>query len=130
MPTSGDKPKTIVIIEDDSDTQEIYYDMLSQERYRIFPASSGQLGIHLAQTELPDLIILDILLPGELNGIKVLDRLKKHAKTKTIPVLVVSNLQTDIDPIITQGAEDFLVKSQTSIDTLLSKVQKLTGDRS
>ena len=119
--------KSIVIIEDDADALDLYYELLAQEKYRVFPAHSGRLGLHVVSHELPNLVILDLLIPGDMNGISVLKELKTNEKTASIPILVITNLDSEKDAIMALGASDFLTKANTSLDTILKKVQALVS---
>lgn len=119
--------KSIVIIEDDADALDLYYEMLVAEKYRVFPAHSGRLGLHVVGKELPDLVILDLLIPGDVNGISVLKDIKSNPATSHIPVLVVTNLDSERESVLALGASDFLTKANSSIDTILTKVRTLTA---
>lgn len=116
--------RTIVIIEDDTNAQEVYQQIFAQNGIRAFFASTGQLGIQLVQSEMPDLIVLDLVLAGAMNGMDVLKALKHYPALQAIPVLVVTNLQSEKNKAIEQGAVDVLVKASTSIDELVGHIKK------
>ncbi|MFH0886768.1 MAG: response regulator [bacterium] len=82
-------PKKILIADDDQDTIELISTILKKEGYQLFTASDGSSAISVAERELPDLIMLDIKLPGEL-GFNIFDHFKKNQYLKDTPVLFVS----------------------------------------
>ncbi|KKS82425.1 MAG: ATP-binding region ATPase domain protein [Candidatus Gottesmanbacteria bacterium GW2011_GWC1_43_10] len=86
--------KKVLVIEDDVNLQEVYQEFLATEKLSVFIASTGQLGMQMARSEQPHLIILDIMLPGAINGLEVLKKLKEESDLKQIPVLVLTNLST------------------------------------
>jgi threonine synthase len=81
---------SVAIVDDNVDARRLIRRILqAQGDYRIFEAADGREAIHLAEKELPDLIILDLMMP-ELDGFSVLDELKANPKTAPIPVIVVT----------------------------------------
>jgi two-component system, OmpR family, alkaline phosphatase synthesis response regulator PhoP len=116
--------KKVVIIEDDTQAQETYQSILAQHNFQVFPATTGQLGLQLARSEKPSVIILDLMLPDNLSGLAVLDKIKKDTSTKSIPVIVISSLHTSKDLALSRGASDFLSKTNTSIDDLVAKISQ------
>lgn len=116
--------KTIVIIEDDTDAQEIYQQILAKRGFRVFFATTGQLGLQIIQTEKPNLVVLDLVLAGSMNGIDLLKAIKKFPALKEIPVLVVTNLHSEKTNAMELGAVDFLVKTSTSVDKLMGHIEK------
>jgi CheY-like chemotaxis protein len=80
----------VAIVEDSSDSRRLIRRILqSQGDYEIFEASNGKDGLALIQRELPDLVILDLMMP-EMDGFSVLDQLKAKTETANIPVIVAS----------------------------------------
>ena len=121
---SGNMVK-ILIIEDDPYVQRMYKRMFSFKKYDIEIASHGEQGIELAIKNNPNLILLDIMLPG-MNGLKVLEVLKKDPKTKKIPVLMLTNLGETaiVDEATKLGAESFMVKADFSPEQVIEEVEK------
>lgn len=117
--------KTILFIEDESALQKTLGEFLTQEGYKVVPALDGELGLNLAKTNKPDLILLDLILP-KLHGFEVLKKLKEEEETKKIPVIILTNLEEldDVDKAIELGATTYLVKSQYSLEEILVKVKK------
>ena len=117
--------KKILIIEDDQSLVNLIKRAVSQRQYEVFLALAANEGFDQALLQQPNLIILDILLPGQ-NGFECLQRLKEHPKTKTIPVIILSNLGQDeeIRLGLSLGAVDYLVKADFSIDEVVEKLEK------
>lgn len=76
----------------------------------------------------PHLIILDIMLPGGMNGFDVLQSLKLSEVTKDIPVIVMSNLAEQGESAIQLGAKEYLLKVNVSLQSLLEKVKNYIAD--
>ena len=118
--------KKILIIEDEKLLLEMYQSRFEKEGYRVLTALSGKKGIALAQKEKPDLIILDILMPG-IDGYEVIKKLKKDSRTQKIIILVFSNLgqPAEINRGLELGADDYIVKTDLTPSQLLNKVEKM-----
>jgi two-component system phosphate regulon response regulator PhoB len=101
----------ILIIEDDRDISELVEYNLKQEKYTAKVCTSGSVGLSEARRMMPDLIILDLMLP-DMGGLDVCKSLKLDAKTRPIPVLMLTAKSEEIDRIIgfEVGAEDYLTK--------------------
>ena len=86
-------------------------------------ARDGDEGLRELEKEPPHLILLDLILPG-INGFEVLEKVKGNAKTKDIPVIIVSNLgdKSDIDRGLSLGAEDYLVKANMVPKDIVGKL--------
>lgn len=122
MPSSK---KTILVIEDDPVLAVMYKTKLEAEGYEIVSATNGVEGLSSAKQCKPDLILLDIILP-QLDGFSVLEELKDDAKTKKIPVVLLTNLGTDEDREKGQklGAVDYLVKANYTPEQISSEIKK------
>ncbi|HCM37141.1 MAG: Response regulator [Candidatus Gottesmanbacteria bacterium GW2011_GWB1_43_11] len=116
--------KKVLVIEDDVNLQEVYQEFLATEKLSVFIASTGQLGMQMARSEQPHLIILDIMLPGAINGLEVLKKLKEESDLKQIPVLVLTNLSSHKDTAIEMGAVDYFVKANLSTQDLSTKIHR------
>ncbi|MFH1723548.1 MAG: response regulator transcription factor [Elusimicrobiota bacterium] len=106
-------PRRILVIDDDPQVQELIRFSLTSEGYQIFSAVSGREGSQKSQTLLPDLILLDMVLP-DLNGIEVLRLIQAHQKARWIPVIVLTGLEDGAEvircAIMALGAVSFLRK--------------------
>ena len=103
--------KKILVVEDDLSALRFVEYTLEHEGYQVISASDGIVGLTLAQKEKPDLIILDVMLPG-LDGFEVCRRLRLDPATIPIPVLMLSAKARDIDRNtgLMEGADDYLAK--------------------
>jgi CheY-like chemotaxis protein len=90
-------------------------------------ATTGKEGLEKIKTEKPDLIILDIMLPGGLNGFDVAEQMRKDPQTAYIPLLILTNLDSEKQSAMAVGAADYLVKSNTSIEDVIKKIRQLLG---
>jgi len=104
-------PSTILIIEDEKDIAQLISYNLEQEGFRAKVAAEGQEGFEKALAELPDFIVLDLMLP-KLGGLEVCRKLKSHPKAKHIPILILTAKGEEIDRVVgfEVGADDYMVK--------------------
>ena len=109
------QPK-VLIVDDDAHIRDVLSDVLSGEPYTLLEAADGQQALELANKELPDLILLDIMMPG-MDGSLILRKLKKEEKTRAIPVIVITalNLDTQISACLDDGAVDHICKPFSSM---------------
>jgi two-component system, OmpR family, alkaline phosphatase synthesis response regulator PhoP len=117
--------KKILVIEDDPATQRLVEYSLKQEGYQIITASNGLDGIRKALGESPDLVILDVMLPG-MDGFEICYRLRSEPATKQLPILMFSAKAQEIDKDtgIKVGADDYLTKPSAPSE-IVSHVEKL-----
>jgi len=113
-------PATILIIEDDASILFSLRDALELAGYRVCAAVEGNLGLKLALEEAPDLILLDLMLPG-LNGLQICQELRRCEKA--MPIIMVSALGQEADVIrgLNLGADDYVTKP-FSIAQLLARI--------
>jgi DNA-binding response OmpR family regulator len=118
--------KTILFIEDEPNLQKTVGQILEQEGYEIKSALDGEIGLQLTRKEKPDLILLDLILP-KLDGFKVLEELKKDETTKNIPVIVLTNLESEVDVerAMELGATTYLVKANYELEELVVKIKDI-----
>jgi|TARA_B110000114_G_scaffold134537_1_gene141079 two-component system phosphate regulon response regulator PhoB len=109
----------ILCIEDEIDIQEIIAYNLEKAGYTVTLADDGIKGLELAQAQLPDLVLLDIMLPG-LNGMQVCERLKADPKTQSIPIIMLSARSEEADVIsgLSSGADDYITKPFSQAELL------------
>jgi len=103
--------KKILVVDDEEDILELVRYNLAREGYKILCASSGEEGLKLAKAEKPDLIVLDLMLPG-VDGLDVTRRLKGDDSTRKIPVVMLTakGEESDIVTGLELGAEDYITK--------------------
>ena len=103
--------ETVLIVEDDDDILELERYNLAREGYRVVTAVTGEEGLKLARSEMPNLIVLDLMLPG-VPGTEVCKVLRNDAKTEHIPILMVTARTEESDQIsgLELGADDYVTK--------------------
>ena len=101
----------ILVVEDDPDIRELLIDSLCDIGYDVMKAGDGGAGLQSALEGLPDIILLDMMMPV-LDGLEVLDRIKSNPLTRFIPVIMVSakGQEQDISTALNSGALSYLVK--------------------
>jgi DNA-binding response OmpR family regulator len=116
--------KKILFIEDEKSLQEILGQVLKQHGFEVKEALNGQDGIDFVEKFEPDLILLDLILP-KVNGFDVLKKIKSNEKTKKIPVIILTNLESgeNVQRVLELGAFDYLVKSNYSLNEIVNRVE-------
>ncbi|MEX2145285.1 MAG: response regulator [Candidatus Spechtbacterales bacterium] len=117
--------KKILLVEDDLTLQETLSQVLKGEGFELYQGFDGEEGFNLAVEKKPDLILLDLILP-KMNGFDVLKKLKASEETKSIPVIVLTNLESaeDIQKALYGGATTYLLKASYELEDVLAKVKK------
>ncbi|ABQ25768.1 winged helix-turn-helix domain-containing protein [Geotalea uraniireducens] len=112
--------KTILVIEDERDLAELIAFNLEKEGYRPLIALDGVSGLEAARSNPPDLILLDLMLPG-LMGTEICKLLKKNEKTAAIPIIMLTAKGEEIDRVVgfEVGADDYMVKPFSTRELLL-----------
>ena len=114
--------KNILVVEDDLDIRELISFNLQNEGHQVFEAKDGEAGIDKAREKLPDLILLDLMLPG-IQGLDVCRIIKSDQETKETPIIIVTALgqEEDIVKGLETGADDYITKP-FSIKVLIARV--------
>ncbi len=101
----------ILVVDDEPDILSILVYQLSREGYSVSTAVTGRSAIQTAHEEVPDLVVLDLMLP-ELDGYDVLSRLRDHEKTRDIPVILLTARSTEDERLrgFEKGADDYVTK--------------------
>jgi CheY-like chemotaxis protein len=118
----------LLIVDDESDIISLLKLVLEAEGYQVVPAQSGDEAIHLAEIEAPDLILLDLMMPGK-SGLETCRYMKRQPKTRNTPVIVFSALGRDVDKRLTAeaGANAHLTKPFNNIG-LLTEIKRCLGE--
>ena len=119
-------PVKRVLVVDDSPTERFFLtDILSKNGYEVIVAESGEQGVNMARSEKPDLILMDVVMPG-LNGFQATRQLARDEATKSIPVIMCTTKSQETDRVwgLRQGATEYLVKPIVA-ETLLTKIRAL-----
>ncbi len=116
--------QNILIIEDDKFLRELISQKLLKEGYDISEAIDGEEGIKKIKEEKPDLVLLDLILPG-IDGFEVLSKMKEESTLKSIPVIILSNLgqKEDIEKGLKLGAIDYLIKAHFTPGEIIEKIK-------
>lgn len=115
---------TRVLIVDDSPTEtHLLKEMLQEEGFQVSVAETGEQGIAMAREQAPDVILMDIVMPG-VNGFQATRKLSNDPATSAIPIVIISTKDQDTDRIWAkrQGARDYIAKPVTK-DVLLEKIR-------
>lgn len=119
-------PVKKILVVDDSPTERFYVvDLLTKNGYQVITAENGEDGIAKAKAEKPDLVLMDVVMPG-LNGYQATRTLTRDEDTKNIPIIVCTSKGQETDKIwgLRQGALDYLVKPLNT-EELLQKIATL-----
>lgn len=127
---TNEKGLKILLIEDDPFLLSMYSTKFEIEDFRVYVASDGQKGLELAGKELPDIILLDILMP-KMNGFEVLENLKAQKETKDIPVILLTNLnqKDEIEKGLSLGVDDYLIKANFMPSEVVEKIKKVIAEK-
>jgi len=120
------EPKKIMIIEDDHFLSSLMKARLEKEGLTVIQAFDGEEAMQILKTELPSLIILDLIMP-KVTGFEVLQMISITPQLDQVPVIIVSNLaqDSDIEKARQLGAKEYFIKVKVSIDDLIGKVKTL-----
>lgn len=108
---SGKNRKRILVVEDEKDLNDLIKINLERNGYQAFTASDGNTALEIAAREIPDLILLDLMMPG-IDGTEVARRLKADPATANIPIVMLTakSEETDVVVGLTIGADDYVTK--------------------
>ncbi len=115
----------LLIVEDDKSIRDLYSLKLEKSGYEVFQAEDGGKGLDMAKKELPDIILLDVMMPV-MNGFEVLKALRKNKDTAEIPVVILSNFG-EVDQMtngFTAGATDYLIKAEHTPSDVVEIVEE------
>lgn len=118
----------IIIAEDDIAMAEIVSHKLNSEGFKVRHAENGLRALEMISEDLPDLLLLDLMMP-EMDGFQVLENIRKNPNKKiaALPVIVLSNLWSNQDILRTQAlkVDDYLVKAYFTPEEILGKIKKV-----
>jgi len=116
----------ILIVEDDRFLRELIARKLKNEGYEVLEAVDGEEGLKRIKEEKPDLILLDLILPG-IDGFEVLAKAKEDPDTTQIPVIILSNLgqREEVEKGLKLGAIDYLIKAHFTPGEIIEKIKNI-----
>lgn len=122
--------KTILIIEDDAFFKQVITKEFESEGFRVAGAGDSTEAFKFLENTIPDLILLDILLPG-MNGYEILEKIKADKKTATISVIMLSNLgqEDEIKKAKNLGADDFMIKVNFVPEEIVQRVKEILNKK-
>ncbi len=114
----------ILLIEDDKFLRELITQKLIKESYDVSEAIDGEEGMERIKKLKPDLVLLDLILPG-IDGFEVLSRMKEDVSVSQIPVIILSNLgqKDDVEKGLKLGAVDYLIKAHFTPGEIINKIK-------
>jgi twitching motility two-component system response regulator PilH len=117
--------KKILVVDDSPTERHVLTDMLLKAGYTVVIADSGEQAIEVAKAEIPDVILMDVVMPG-MNGYQATRTITREETTRHIPVIMCTSKGQETDKIwgMRQGAHDYMVKPIDS-STLLAKIAAL-----
>jgi twitching motility two-component system response regulator PilH len=117
--TEGMAMKQIMIVDDSPTDAHLLQKMLEKNGYQTLTAGNGNEGIEVARLMRPDLILMDVVMPG-LNGFQATRELSTNPETSSIPVIIVTRKDQKVDRVwgIRQGARDYITKPVSEGDLL------------
>ncbi len=117
--------RTILVVDDEEDIRELVQLNLGREGYKVLPCETGEQALDLAFSKLPDLIILDLMLPG-IDGLEVCKRLKGDSRTQQTPVVMLTAKGEEADVVagLELGADDYVTKPFSG-KVLVARVRRL-----
>jgi len=120
--------KKILIVDDDAGIRELVDTTLRSDDYQIFQAENGEQAIELAKAEKPDLIIMDIMMPGDVDGLETTQILKNDPETKNCQIIMLTGRgqKDDREKSLEAGADDFFAKPFSPL-ALIRKVEEVMG---
>ncbi|MFH1510015.1 MAG: response regulator [Candidatus Nealsonbacteria bacterium] len=118
----------ILIVEDDKFLRELISQKLLKEQYDVSVAIDGEEGIKKIIEEKPDMVLLDLILPG-IDGFEVLTKMKNDPTVSNIPVIILSNLgqKEDIERGLKLGATDYMIKAHFTPGEIIEKIRSILG---
>jgi two-component system, OmpR family, phosphate regulon response regulator PhoB len=123
--TIADGKKTILVVEDDESIMEVLKYNLEREGYDVVCRSDGREGLSTALADPPDLVVLDLMLPG-IDGVEICRELRQSPEVRTKPILMLTAKSEEVDQVVgfTVGADDYVTKP-FSVKVLLQRIKVL-----
>lgn len=123
---AGGQKITILIVEDDKFLRDLLVHKLEEKNYQTEVAIDGQEGLKKIKQVKPDLVLLDLILPG-VDGFGVLKQMRQDKRLDKIPVIILSNLgqQEEIERGLSLGAQDYLIKAHFTPQEVVARIKKI-----
>ena len=114
----------VLLIEDNPLLTDMYTAALTAADFKVLIAHNGAKGIGMAQQECPDVIMLDVLMPGA-SGVEILPQLRAHEATAHTKIIALTSLKKNdvMEHMQEEGVDDFIIKSSVSLEELVDRVK-------
>ena len=124
------KKAFILLIEDDKFLRELLVRKLETVGFKVSTAVDGREALKKVKEELPELVLLDLVLPG-VDGFDILKEIKEDSATSKIPVIILSNLgqREEVERGLELGANDYLIKTHFTPDEIITKITDVLGNK-
>lgn len=121
--------KKVLIVDDSATERHVLEQIMSEAGFIVVTASNGEEGVAKAKAEMPNLVLMDVVMPG-MNGYQATREIAKGKETAGIPVIICTSRGAETDKLwgLRQGAQEYLVKPINK-QTLLQKVQKILAEK-
>lgn len=121
--------KKILIVDDREDNVELLEMTLKRGNFEVLRAGSGESALEIARTQKPDLIIMDVIMPGEIDGLEATRIIKGNPETQHCKVIMISGkcLEADREAGLQAGAQDYFMKPFSPLE-LIRRVDELLRD--
>ncbi|MBL4699416.1 MAG: response regulator transcription factor [Phycisphaerales bacterium] len=123
---SNPNPTTILVVDDEPDLVELMVYNLQEHGFNVISACDGAQALELAKSRLPDLVVLDVMMP-KLTGIEVAKRLRSQTETSSMPIIMLTARSEEADELagLGAGADDYITKP-FSLKVLIARINALT----
>ncbi|MFH1398165.1 MAG: response regulator [Candidatus Omnitrophota bacterium] len=120
--------KKILVVDDEKKIVDLLYNFLSKEGFKVFTATDNESCLRIARQETPDLIVLDVMMPG-IGGGDIAGNLQEYEKTKNIPVIFLTGAITEEEVAARGGkiANRLFISKFSDINEQISKIKKVLG---
>jgi len=121
--------KKILIVDDREDTVELLEMTIKRGNFEVLRAGSGESALEIARTQKPDLIIMDVIMPGEIDGLEATRIIKGNPETRDCKIIMISGkgLAADREAGLQAGAQDYFMKPFSPLE-LIRRVDELLHD--
>jgi len=124
---TGVSKKRVLVAEDDPSLSQILSSRLMRAGVEVVKAKDGEEALRVIRETKPDLVLLDLILPGKYDGFEVLQKMREDPTLDSRSVVIISNLgqESDMERVKQLGAVEYFVKAKTSIDDLVNRIKTL-----
>lgn len=122
------KHKNILVIEDESNLRSAIVDVLRAEKFDVIEAKDGKEGVKMALKYHPDLVLLDLLMPG-MDGMTAFEKIRKDSWWEKVPVIILTNINPTAEKLVQDVIEhepiSYLIKSDWKLHDIAHKIEEV-----